>query len=293
MLMRRRTFLQKTMAATTFFFASKAVSLNPLDTLSPVLLTILHTNDLHGCSGYNADGLKRMVEDAKVRNKNVLLFDTGDFMPENEDSILPVSMVKWMQEMGYSAITLGKQEMKWPFSVLSQQFDSANIPIVLSNRGSFTPESESVLKAFEVIEVGPLKAGVIGIGAEIGENQVQWTEIVEIANETTRRLKEDFGCGLIICLSRLGFCYPGERPSDLELARVSQHIDLILGGGSHTFMEAPMQYQNAEGRKVWISHAGFGGNLLGKLDLRVSRGGYVELVQSSYLPVILPGAPII
>lgn len=291
--MRRRTFLQKTMAATTFFFASKAVSLNPLDTLSPVTLTILHTNDLHGCSGYNAEGLKRMVSEAKARNKHVLLFDTGDFMPEQDGLIYPLPIVKWMQEMGYSAITLGQQEMKWPFSELSQQFDYANIPIVLSNRGSLMPECESVLNVFKVIEVGPLKAGVMGIGAETSENQVQWTEIVEIANETSTRLKEDFGCNLIICLSRLGFCYPGKRPSDLELARVSQHIDLILGGGSHTFMEAPMQYQNAEGRKVWISHAGFGGNLLGKLDLRVSRGGYVELVQSSYLPVILPGAPII
>jgi 5'-nucleotidase len=283
--MRRRTFLRKTMAATTVWFAQKAFPLEAKDLCPPALLTILHTNDLHGFIGRYATGLKQMVAEVRRQNPCALLFDTGDFMPEGDLGLLPSQVAGWMKEIGYSAITFGHQEMKGSVGMLSKQFSCVKIPVVLSNRGGWMPECESVLNAFQIIETGTVRVGVMGIGGLLSKENVQWSDIVDIANSTSNLLKEGYRCDFVVCLSRLGFCYADKRPSDLLLAESSRQIDLILGGGTHTFMQEAQQWHNAEGKPVWVSHAGFGGRLLGKLDLSVLPSGGVKLVESAYLPV--------
>lgn len=291
--MRRRTFLQKTMVATTVWFAQKAFPLHAQNFCPPVLLTILHTNDLHGFVGAYAEGLKRTVAEVRGQNQYALLFDTGDFMPEGDLGPSPAQVAGWMKEVGYSAVTFGSQEMKGSVQMLSKQFNCVKIPVVLSNRGSLMPECESVLNPFQIIEAGTLRIGVMGISGLFTSENVEWADIVDVANSTAASLKKDYGCDFVVCLSRLGFCYADKRPSDLLLAGSSRHIDVILGGGTHTFMQEAQQWLNAEGSPVWVSHAGFGGRLLGKLDLSVSPGGPVSLIKSTYLPVYSGTAPVV
>lgn len=283
--MRRRTFLGKTLAAATLWFAQKPFSLKAKDPCPPMQLTILHTNDLHGFVGGRAAGLKQVVAELRRQNPHVLLFDTGDFMPEGGNGPSPLQVAKWMKEVGYSAITFGDQEMEGPVQSLSKQFNCVNIPVVLSNRASLLPENESILNAFEIIDVGTIRAGVMGISGSLETGPVQQSDIVNVANTTAVLLKEVYRCDLVICLSRLGFCYADKRPSDLLLAESSRAIDLILGGGTHTFMQEAQTWLNAEGKQVWVSHAGFGGRLLGKLDISVVPGRSVQLTQSGYLPM--------
>jgi 5'-nucleotidase len=87
------------------------------------------------------------------------------------------------------------------------------------------------------------------------------------ANETADILKKKHSCDLIICLSHLGYKYEGEKKvSDQALAAETQHIDLIIGGHTHTFMREPEVKKNKNGGDVVINQVGWAGIELGVLE---------------------------
>ena len=73
---------------------------------------------------------------------------------------------------------------------------------------------------------------------------------VEIANHYATILKEEEKCDLVICLSHLGYRYRSETVSDVVLAQRSRHIDLIIGGHTHTFLDKPDLVKNLDGEPV-------------------------------------------
>lgn len=77
-------------------------------------------------------------------------------------------------------------------------------------------------------------------------------------------LRNEMGCDLIIALSHLG--YSGKM-SDIELAKNSREIDLIVGGHSHTFLKTERVYQNLDGRDVVIVQDGAQGEWVGRFDI--------------------------
>jgi 5'-nucleotidase len=60
--------------------------------------------------------------------------------------------------------------------------------------------------------------------------------------------------------------------SDRILAAKTQNIDLIIGGHTHTFLDAPVTVDNLNGQPVWINQVGFAGINLGRIDLVFEKG---------------------
>ena len=58
---------------------------------------------------------------------------------------------------------------------------------------------------------------------------------------------------------------------DKQLATETRHIDVILGGHSHTFMEKPQWFINADGQQVPVMHTGKNGIFVGRIDLILHR----------------------
>jgi 5'-nucleotidase len=73
-------------------------------------------------------------------------------------------------------------------------------------------------------------------------------------------------------LSHLGFSYKNEpnKVSDLDLAKKTKDIDLIIGGHTHTFLEKPVIQKNSEGKEVMINQVGCYGINLGRVDFYLS-----------------------
>ncbi|MDQ3051969.1 MAG: bifunctional metallophosphatase/5'-nucleotidase, partial [Bacteroidota bacterium] len=44
------------------------------------------------------------------------------------------------------------------------------------------------------------------------------------------------------------------------------HIDLIIGGHTHTFLDEPVKIKNKNGQNVLITQAGWAGLRLGRID---------------------------
>ena len=80
-------------------------------------------------------------------------------------------------------------------------------------------------------------------------------------------LKNEKKCQLVICLSHLGFEYNSNKISDINLAKTTANIDVILGGHTHTFFEKARIFANKYGKPVLINQAGWGALSLGRIDL--------------------------
>ncbi|MBK7477367.1 MAG: metallophosphoesterase [Haliscomenobacter sp.] len=272
--MKRRIFLIKTgtgmalMGAGAFPFRAMAAS------GERTKLTILHTNDLHGHLGAGSL-LPSMVEEIRREEAHVLLFDAGDFVGSGTEEEKRQA-VERMNAQGYDAVILGNQEIEWGLETLSQQFKHVNFDVISSNYPLNSMPLGDWRTPFSVLKRGGITVGVFGLGADV--NSLEYPALdsesapggpIATANAYAAWLREQEQCDLVICLSQLGFQYAGARLSDTVLAEKSRGIDLILGGGTHTFLEAPVVMKNADNQDVAIHHAGCDGLLLGRVDVYV------------------------
>ncbi|MCF8298304.1 MAG: metallophosphatase [Saprospiraceae bacterium] len=252
-----------------------------------VKLTILFTNDTHsriepfpdndpfypGLGGF----AKRTALIKKIRSeeKNVLLFDAGDFSMGTPYYYLfkGEPEIKLMNEMKYDAATIGNHEFDNGLSELNKLVELASFNFVSSNYDfSQTILNEKIYK-FKIFEVEKLKIGVFGLGVKLdglvgkkSYGKTVCTDPLSRAIETSDYMKETLKCDLVICLSHLGYSYSNEMVSDLIIAKNSKNIDLIIGGHSHKFLDKPTYVSNNINNKILVVQSGFGGINLGRLD---------------------------
>ena len=89
------------------------------------------------------------------------------------------------------------------------------------------------------------------------------------------------GYDLVICLSHLGFKYKTNKVSDKILASQSKHIDLIIGGHTHTFLNKPVIVENLDNKMVQIAQVGWGGINIGRIDYFFNQKLCVKKVEGS------------
>jgi 5'-nucleotidase len=147
---------------------------------------------------------------------------------------------------------------------------------------------------YKVFRKGKLKIGVTGVGIEMKglvpdvlAGNTKYLDPIENMNRTAAMLKKDKGCDMVICLSHLGYQYKEDanRICDIILAKESEHVDLIIGGHTHTFMEAPAVEKNKSGSDVLINQVGWAGIVLGRLDFEFSKLSKNNLTKSHTVPV--------
>ena len=219
------------------------------------------------------------LKDFRAGNPDVLLFDCGDisqgtpyynlFQGEVE--------VKMMNLMGYDAMTIGNHEFDFGLDNMARLFRMADFPVVCANYDVTGTVLEGLVKPYVVLNRDGMKIGVFGLSPKM-EGLVQadkcegvvYNDPIAAAQEVTDRLRAQEGCDVVICLSHLGFRIKNEV-CDEKLAAETKGIDVILGGHSHTFMEKPAFYLNAEGKSVPVLHTGKSGIFVGELDLTLTK----------------------
>ena len=69
------------------------------------------------------------------------------------------------------------------------------------------------------------------------------------------------------------------------MATESENIDLIIGGHTHTFLEAPIVYKNKKGDDVLVNQVGWAGINLGRLDFDFTKFTKKKLSNASSISV--------
>ncbi len=290
--MKRRNFVQRVTTATGMVAAGALPlrAFNGMDEISRI--TILHTNDMHSrIEPFPLDGTKyegkggmarRAATISSIRKEvdNVLLLDAGDIFQGTPYFNLFGGELefKLMSKMGYDAATFGNHDFDGGITGLVKQMPHANFPFVNANYDFRNTALNGKVKEYMIFEKGDIKIGLTGVGIElkgmvpknlIGETQ--YLDPIKNANRVAKMLKKDMRCDYVICLSHLGFKYDKPKVSDMILAEESSHIDLILGGHTHTFLDKPVVRKNKENESVVINQVGWAGIVLGRLDLHFEK----------------------
>ncbi len=81
----------------------------------------------------------------------------------------------------------------------------------------------------------------------------------------TEILKKKEKCDVIICISHLGWNIEGT--DDTEVIAASRHIDLVLGGHSHSLFQTLKYRTDLDGKQVPVDQNGKGAIWVGENDI--------------------------
>ncbi|MGB3007604.1 MAG: metallophosphatase [Chitinophagaceae bacterium] len=305
-MLNRKKFIRQAALSAGAMLAGPSI-IRAAEYLSPVKLTILHTNDTHSrlepfpMDGGRNQGLGGIAGRAKLINQirqeeeHVLLLDAGDIFQGTPyfNIYKGEPEIKAMTALGYDACTIGNHDFDAGMENLATQLDRhANFPMLVNNYDFSGTPMENKTKPYKIFKKGKLKIGVFGVSIEgrglIPDNlfgATKYLDPIQKSNETAEILKKDEHCDMIICLSHLGYKYQDNKVSDEVLAKESANIDLIIGGHTHTFLDDPVKYKNKKGEDIIINQVGFAGIILGRLDFEFSKFSGKNLSKSKSISV--------
>ncbi|QRM90914.1 bifunctional metallophosphatase/5'-nucleotidase [Lacinutrix sp. WUR7] len=287
--MKRRDFIQQT-SATAALITLGGLGLQSFTSGSKTTkITILHTNDVHSHidafgpedgRNPNQGGVARrasLIQNLRNENPNTLLLDAGDIFQGTPyfNYYGGELEFKLMSMLKYDAATIGNHDFDNGVNGLLAQLPHAKFDFLSANYDFSNTVLDAYIKPYKVFKKGGIKIGVFGLGVELNGlvdknlyKETKYLDPTEIAQDMSRILKENEKCDLVICLSHLGYHYKNftEKISDLNLAKATKDIDLIIGGHTHTFLPKPTIAKNSIGKNVLVNQVGCYGINLGKID---------------------------
>ena len=252
-------------------------------------LLIVHSNDTHSCieplspllaDTANADKggyLRRaaLLRDLRKYNPdNLLLVDAGDFSQGSAYYSLYHGDVEvgLMNLMRYDAATIGNHEFDFGLDNMARIFRQAQFPIVCCNYDFTGTPVEGLVKPYTIVRRAGLKIGILGVSPQLEGlvaahtcEGVRFTDPIAAVQPVADYLRNVEHCDLVVCLSHLGWKAAGV--SDEELIPATRNIDVVIGGHTHTYFQAPEQLTNLDGRTVIDNQMGKNGRFIGTLSL--------------------------
>jgi 5'-nucleotidase len=236
-------------------------------------ISILHTADLSGqlspvsdTSLYDGLGgvrnLASTVANLRERSSNIILADAGNLVTANVGQ--QEELNKLTCGMKYDAVFMPEAGSE------TIENNKGKLPLIDSS------DANGQLR-YRVIQRGKIRVAIISATAKS----------FFVADKLANQLKKQENCNLVVCLSSLGY-NKKSRLSDITLAEKSTAIDVILGSGSQSFMPAPHIAVNKLKNEVIINHVGYGGIVLGKLDIRFNEDGQKQQVVFDNLMIGTP-----
>ncbi|MBI2922311.1 MAG: bifunctional metallophosphatase/5'-nucleotidase [Planctomycetes bacterium] len=255
------------------------------------VVTVLHTNDLHGALVPNRDfdasgqrlpefgGAARIAAilaleraSAEKEGRAVLLLDAGDFFhgtPEG-NSTKGRAVVEFMNAVRYDAMTLGNHDWAYGEENLRDLRKLAKFPFLTCNVTVIDPASPAPAKIVEYavpwtrLDAGGVRVTVIGLTTpgtpdmnlpeHCPRERLDFLPYERQGADYLRRARGD--TDLVIALSHLG------SSSDEALARKAPGWDLIVGGHDHRSFE-----RGIEKHGTLMVQAGCSGEFVGRVDI--------------------------
>ncbi len=180
-----------------------------------VELSVYAVNDLHGkfMDTSTQPGLDEFTTYYKYLVKDPareeILISSGDMWQGTAESLLSRGklMTEWMNDIGFSSMTLGNHEFDWGSDVLTPNSELADFPFLAINVRE-NGRMPGYCKASTVVEKGGVKVGIIGaIGNCLSSISSEFRGGLRFETDDTltglvkteaTRLREEEGCGIIV-----------------------------------------------------------------------------------------------
>jgi 5'-nucleotidase len=269
-------------------------------------ITLLHTNDLHsriepfpendpkygGLGGFVR--LNALVKKIRTEEDHVLLLDCGDVYQGTPyfNFFKGEAEFKLMSKIGYDAGNIGNHEFDNGIKGITSQLKHLNFPLLNANYDFSSTELEGKISPYKIFEKGNLKIGVFGLGVDLtgyvephNRESISYIDPVDVAKNMVRILKEENRCDIVVCLSHMGHKSSTGEDCDVEFAKQTRGIDVILGGHSHTLLEKPERVKNLDGEEVIINQVGWAGIALGRIDFYIDKNKQTKFTASQLIKV--------
>ena len=249
---------------------------------------ILFTNDFHSQiepTSNNKGGIKRIkavVDSGRNAEPVVLLADAGDLVQGTYYFSLLNGVVEMMilDELKYDVRTLGNHEFDKKMVGLGDMLAMSKVPVVATNYDfSKTPLDRFINKSI-IVKAGKLKIGFVGLNVRLLNlvdptacEGVVWDDAINYADTEASKLLEQ-GADMVIAISHLGYQFNDDRVYyDRGIAMNTKHIDMIIGGHSHTTLTTADYIKNLDGDEVPIVQTGSQGLNLGYARIKIGKDG--------------------
>lgn len=235
--------------------------------------------------------IARIIEDEKAKNPDALVVDAGDYaMGTLFQTIFATEAptLRLFGKMDYDVVTFGNHEFDFRADGLADSLFAAlesgeDIPpIVASNIIYPTDDNGNIIESLQhlhdamdaydvqdytVIEKSGIRIGVIGLLGEEAAGDapmsgVEFDYIVDAAQATIDRMKEEEDVDFILAISHSGTDENPSKSEDEELAKEVPDIDAIISGHSHTLHEEPIIHGDTV-----IGSSGSYGQYVGVMEL--------------------------
>lgn len=252
----------------------------------PHKLMILFSNDHHGNFYKNSKGeggfsamsslVNKLRSEAIANGYVPLVLSAGDFntgVPESDLQNATPDILA-MNYIGFDAMALGNHEFDNTLSILAQQIDLAQFPMLSANI-VYKSNNKPVYRSSVSYYLDGLKIAILGLTTEEtpiltnpdNYKNIKFRNPVEVAREQVQKLAKDHD--FIIALTHLGvggIDYQSQSTLDDDLAVIA-NLPLVIGGHSHTLLVEPKMVNN-----TIIVQAGSYNRYLGRIDLSINDG---------------------
>ncbi|MEY2193954.1 5'-nucleotidase C-terminal domain-containing protein [Neobacillus sp. BF23-41] len=264
-------------------------------------LNLMHTNDTHA----NLDNVaKKMtaIKSVRATKPAALLLDAGDVFSGTLyfNEYKGLADLEFMELAGYDAMTFGNHEFDMGTKVLSNFVKEADFPFVSSNV-NFTNDANLQSRFHNDVTTarplgGEIYNGIIKVvnGEKIGIFGLTTAETPTISSPGAGVTFEDYiqeaqksvyalkaqGVNKIIALTHIGFDDSPVWDNDKVLAAAVEGIDVIVGGHSHTKLDAPF-FDTSGVEPTAIVSANEYNKYLGTLDVTFDAAGKVIVPETT------------
>lgn len=255
-----------------------------------VILDFYVLNDLHGkfCDTPmqgGVDELATYLNNAKITDDNVILLSSGDMWQGSAESNLTggLLLTEWMNEMDFSAMTLGNHEYDWGEDAIRENLEVAEFPFLAINVYDRTTGTRAEYCAPSVmVERDGIQIGIIGaIGdcySSVSSDMVEDVEfkvgedLTALVKAESERLR-DAGADLIVYSLHDGSGKSSSGVQNVSAYSMSAYYDVALSDGyvdlvfeahshqSYTLIDTHSVYHlQGGGENRGVSHAEIGIN---------------------------------
>lgn len=293
-------------------------------------LVILFTNDLHSNvlprKVVEADGTRTekggfarlatlIAREKEAAGGAAIVLDGGDFSMGTLFHTLfetEAAELRLLGQMGVEATTLGNHEFDFGLDGLARSLAAAKskaavLPAIVASSLAIEGEGE-VAKAgraafrdfpvrdYLILERAGLRIGIFSLfGKDAADDSpfagpVVFRDAQAEARRVVEILRTQERADLVIGLSHVGTKPDPAASEDEIIAKAVPGIDVLISAHAHAAFETP----RIAGRTIQVS-TGWGGDVLGRLELSLAEAGTAEVVSYALLPVSsdIPADPAI
>lgn len=250
-------------------------------------LTILTVNDFHGALEENEgqNGIARLAANFAKETKEAeatIILSAGDMFQGTAISNYDhgKTTIDIMNKMKFDAMTLGNHEFDWGYSEMYKYIDGdktngeANFPFLGCNiLEKATNQMPKGLQAYQIVERGGLKVGIIGYMGYGNESDIAvammgdlyFAEPVKIIAEYAKKLRTEENVDVVIVVGHEG------RDSNELFATLNgdERIDAIVNAHTHATYSDTLN--RADGIKIPYLQAGTAGKRYGVIQLEIDK----------------------